>query len=311
MSTPSIPKNLFDFWNSEHIEKHFISILEKLRWNGKPVSPYDPTSKVYFCPSIDRYKCKNTGKFFNVKTGTVLARSKLPLQKWFLALFLFSSHKKGISSCQLARYLGTTQKTAYWVLDDLRNNNLDQSNFIKDMLKGVIEIDETYVGGKNNNRHWDKKVPNCQGRSGEDKTPTLVMVERGGNAIAQVVSNVQQNTLEQIIKANIEEGSTVNTDEWLAYKDLGKWYKHLIVNHRKKQYANGEAYVNTAESFNNCLKGTIKGTYHWISKGKSQGYMNEIAFRYNTRKWSEKDRFELLLSSVVGKNMTYGEFINC
>jgi hypothetical protein len=118
---------------------------------------------------------------------------------------------------------------------------------------------------------------------------------------------VKQETLEPIIRANVEEGSTVNTDEWLAYKDLEKWYKHLIVNHRKKQYANGEAYVNTAENFNNCLKVTIKGTYHWISKGKSQGYMNEIAFRYNTRKYSEQQRLGLLLSSVVGKHLTYGE----
>jgi len=112
--------------------------------------------------------------------------------------------------------------------------------------------------------------------------------------------------LEPIIKANVKEGSTVNTDEWLAYKDLGKLYKHGIVNHGKKQYVNGKISVNTAESFNACLKRTIEGTYHNnISNKHSQGYMNEVAFRYNTRKWNEKDRFDLLLSSTIGKRLTY------
>lgn len=131
-------------------EQTIINYLEKKRWNGNVISPYDPTSKVYFCPSNNQYRCKNTKKFFNVKTGTIFARSKLPLQKWFLAFYLFSSHKKGISSCQLRKYLGITQKSAWYLLDDLRDS-LKQSNFIKEMLEGFVEIDETYVGGKNKN----------------------------------------------------------------------------------------------------------------------------------------------------------------
>ena len=120
-----------------------------------------------------------------------------------------------------------------------------------------------------------------------------------------MVPNVKQETLEPIIRANVKEGSNVYTDEWLAYKDLGKWYKHGIVNHGKKQYVNGKTSVNTAESFNACVKGTIKGTYHNnISKKHAQKYIDEIVFRFNTRKWNEKNRFDLLLSSAIGKRLT-------
>lgn len=198
------------------------------------------------------------------------------------------------------------------LLDELRNSlkQSNFSNFIKEALKGIIEIDETYEGGKNKNRHWDKKVPNSQGRSWKDKTPILVMIERGGKAIAQVVPNVKQSTLEPIIKTNVEEGSNVYTDEWYAYKDLDKWYNHQIVNHRKKQYANGKVSVNSAENFNSHFKGTIRGTYHWISKKHTQKYADEFTFRFNTRKYSNQERFDLVLASVVGKRLTYGELIN-
>lgn len=302
-------KSLLDLQKVFPTEQHCIKYLERHRWNGFISSPYDPNSKVYKLAN-GQYRCKKTKKNFNAKTGTAFANTKLPLLKWFYALHALTSRKKGISSHQLARDIGVTQKTAYYLLEDLRKKGLKQSNFIKGMLKGITEIDETYMGGKNKNRHWDKKVPNSQGRSWNDKTPTLVMIERGGNAIALKVPNVKQETLEPIIRANIEEGSTVNTDEWLAYKDLGKWYRHQVVNHRKKQYADGEAYVNTAESFNNCLKGTIKGTYHNVSKKYLQGYVDEVTFRFNTRKYSEKERFDLALSAIMGKQPTYQQLIN-
>ncbi|RHZ37350.1 IS1595 family transposase [endosymbiont GvMRE of Glomus versiforme] len=286
-------------------EQSIINYLEKKKWDGNAISPYDPASKVYKCAN-NWYKCKNTKRFFNVKTGTMFARSKLPLQKWFLAFYLFSAHKKSISSCQLARDLNITQKSSYLLLKDLRKN-LKQTNFIKDMLKGSVEVDETFIGGKNKNRHWDKKVPNSQGRSWKDKEPILVMIERNGKLIALTVPNTQQNTLEPIINSHIKKGSNVYTDEWYRHSNLAQNFNHQITNHSIKQYVNGKASTNTAENFNSHLKRTITGTYHWVSKKHSQGYMNEVAFRYNTRKYSEQERFDLMLSSVLGKSLSYRE----
>jgi len=178
------------------------------------------------------------------------------------------------------------------------------------MLEGFVEVDETYLGGSNSNRHWDKKVPNSQGRSWKDKVPLLVIVERDGNVIVEVVPNVKKKTLEPIIRANVKEGSNVYTDEWLAYNGLGKWFNHEIVIHRKKQYVSGNASTNSAENFNSCLKRGIYGTYHWIKRKNAQRYANEFAFRYNARNYSDEERFNLMLLSTVGKRLTYQELIS-
>ena len=178
------------------------------------------------------------------------------------------------------------------------------------MFKGFVEVDETYLGGSNSNRHWNKKVPNSQGRSWKDKTPTIVIIKRSGNVIDQVVPNVKQDTLEPIIRANVKEGSNVYTDEWLAYNGLGKWYNHQIVNHRIKQYVNGKASTNSAENFNSHLKRGIYGTYHWVSKKHLPKYLDEFTMRFNTRKYTEQDRFDLLLSSTAGKRLTYRELVS-
>ena len=284
-------------------EQTIINYLEKSRWNDKVISPYDPNSKVYKCAN-NWYKCKNTKRFFNVKTGTTFANTKLKLRDWFVATYLFTSHKKGISSCQLAKDLNITQKSAWYLLDDLRSN-LKQSNFIKDMLKDFVEIDETFIGGKNGNRHKNKKVPNSQGRSWKDKVPVLGILERGGNLIAQVVSNTQQGTIEPIIREHIKENANVYTDEWLAYKDLNKWFNHEIVNHRIKQYVNGNATTNSIEGFWSHLKRSLYGTYHWVSKKHLSKYVDECVMRYNTREHREQERFDFVLSSALGKQLTY------
>ena len=179
------------------------------------------------------------------------------------------------------------------------------------MLENEVEIDETYLGGSNSNRHKDKKVPNSQGRSWKDKTPVLVMIKRDDNVIAQMVPNVERNTLEPIIRKHVEKGSNVYTDEWLAYNELYKTYKHKIVNHRIKQYVNGEASTNSAENFNSHLKRMIYGTYHHTRRKHTQKYIDEFVLRFNTRKHEEKDRFDLImLSSMVGKRLTYRQLIS-
>ncbi len=298
-------KSLLDFLKSHPAEQNCINYFEKLRWGNKVVSPFDPSSKVYKCAN-NQYRCKNTSKYFNVKTGTVFRNSKISLQKWLWALYLFSSNKKGVSSCQLAKHIGITQKSAWFLLHRSRYT-FKHSVFIKEMLKGSVEIDETFIGGKNKNRHWDKKVPNSQGRSWKDKVPVLGMIERGGNLITRVVSNTKQSTIEPIIKANVKENSNVYTDEWFAYKDLGKWFNHQIVNHNAKQYVSGKATTNRIENPWSHLKRMIYGTYHWVSKEHLSKYVDEFTLRFNTRKYRERERFDLVLLLSVGMKLTYRE----
>lgn len=300
-------ESLFGFLKSRSSEQSCIKYLEKRRWKGIITSPFDPNSKVYKCAG-NKYKCKNTGKYFNAKTGTIFENSKISLWKWFYTLYVFVNHKKGISSHQLAKDLNITQKSAWFVLHRLRVGFA--CPIFKTMLKEFVEIDETFIGGSNLNRHKNKKPPKTQGRNWKDKIPVWGAIEKGGNLICQVVPDTKKRTLEPIIEANIEKGATVCTDEWLAYKDLGKWFNHQIVIHQLKQYVNGETTTNRIENSWSHLKRCLYGTYHQISKKHSQGYIDEFTLRFNARKYNEQERFNLVLSSVVGKRLTYQQLIS-
>lgn len=299
-------KSIFDLIKAFPTEQVCIDHLERLNWNGTPVSPFDSTSKVYKCAG-NKYKCKNTGKYFNVRTGTIFDNTKIPLQKWFMALYVFSSHKKGISSHPLAKDISVTQKSAWFLLHRLRYA-FDHPNF-KAILEGHVEIDESFVGGKNKNRHKNKKVEKSQGRSYKDKTPVLGMIQRDGNLITQVVPDTKQETVEPIITKNVLPGANVYTDEWHAYNNLGETFNHSRVNHGAKEYVNAMASTNGMENFWSHLKRGIDGIYHWVSRGHLQSYVDEFTLRFNTRKYNTQMRFDLILSAIAGKKMTYEDLI--
>lgn len=297
--------SILELINAFPDEQTCIDHLEQLRWNGNVVSPFDPSSKVYNCKG-NKYKCKNTGKYFNVRTQTIFDNTKMPLQKWFLAIWLVTSHKKGISSLQLGRDLDITQKSAWFMLQRIRNCfGIDNDT----QLNNEVEVDETYVGGKNKNRHANKKVKNSQGRSAKDKTPVVGMVERGGKVTARTVDNVKSVTLTAEIIKNVKESATLYSDEWLGYKGVARIYDHSIVKHNQGQYVNGRVHTNTIEGFWSLLKRGIFGIYHFTSKKHLQMYVDEFVFRYNTRKGSENDRFNLLLNNIENR-ITYKELIN-
>lgn len=286
-------------------EQSCIDHLTELRWNGNVVSPFDPDSKVYTCKN-NRYRCKNTRKYFNVKTATLFDNTKVPLRKWFLAIWLITSHKKGISSVQLATDLGVTQKTAWFMNHRIRNCYGIQDS---DQLDGEVEIDETYVGGKNKNRHAHKKVESSQGRSTKDKTPVLGMIQRGGKLVAKKIEDVSARTISPEIIETVKQAATIYTDEWTAYKSLDKVYDHLVVKHGSCEYVNGLAHTNTIEGFWSILKRGIFGIYHFTSKKHLQKYVDEFAYRYNTRDYSEAQRINLLLSNTEHR-LTYKALIN-
>ena len=300
-------KSIFDLLKAFPDEQSCIDHLEKLMWDGNPVSPFDPTSKVYKCAG-NKYKCKNTGKYFNVRTGTIFDNTKIPLQKWFLALYVFSSHKKGISSHQLAKDITVTQKSAWFLLHRLRYA-FDHPNF-KNSLGNIVEIDETAVGGESKNKHASKKKKNEQGNTIHDKATVFGMKERDGNVIAVAVDNRQKDTILPIIYENVEAETVVMTDEYTAYNDLAKDYHHLTVNHSAKEYVNGMAHTNGIENFWSHMKRGIDGIYHWVSVPHLQSYVDEFTLRYNTRKFGTQQRFDLILSDVAGKRLTYNNLTN-
>ncbi|MBD80641.1 MAG: IS1595 family transposase [Crocinitomicaceae bacterium] len=287
-------------------ERVCMRYLERMRWGSNIVSPFDSSSKVYKCKN-HRFKCKNTGKYFNAKTKTLFDCTKIELQKWFVAIWLTTSHKKGISSAQLARDIKVTQKTAWFMLQRIRNCfGLDEST----ELAGDIEVDETYVGGKNKNRHRDKKFKYSQGRSYKDKTPVFGMVQRDGKLLAKVVPNVKSITLQTIIYDHVKLGSVMHTDEWLAYRGLNQHYDHRVVEHGKGIYGTEDSTTNTIEGAWSILKRMIIGIYHSTSRKHLQLYVDEFVFRYNSRLASESGRFNLFLNNIehrlTYKGLVYG-----
>lgn len=178
---------------------------------------------------------------------------------------------------------------------------IKQGSFEKP-LEGVIEIDETFVGGKNKNRHANKKVKQCQGRAYKDKTPVLGIKERNGEVRAFVVSDTKAETIQPIVESQVEYGSTVYTDEWWAYKNLHQFYNHSIVNHAAREYINGEVYTNNLEGFWGQFKRSIIGIYHNVSKKHLQRYVDEAVYRHNVKHISDFCRTaSVLTTDFVGK----------
>lgn len=286
-------------------EQTCVNHLEELRWNGNVISPFDSTSKVYVCKG-NKYKCKNTGKYFNVRTATLFDNTKIELQKWFLAIWLVTAHKKGVSSLQLHRDIDVTQKTAWFMLQRIRNCfGIDNDT----QLDNEVEIDETFVGGKNKNKHTNKKDEIIDDVRVSKKAPVIGMVERGGKVIARKVDNTKSETLTKEIVRNIKESAMLYTDEYTGYAGMNKIYDHSCVKHSAGEYVNGRVHTNTIEGFWSLLKRGIFGIYHSTSKKHLQKYVDEFVFRYNSRIATDSYRFNLLLANTEFR-LTYKELIS-
>jgi len=237
-----------------------------------------------------------------VKVGTIFEKSPLSLSKWLPALWLMSNSKNAISSHELARALGVTQKTAWFMSHRIREAMREHS-FQK--LSGVIEADETFIGGKDKNRHANKKKHIQHGHG--DTTIVLGMVERGGRVTAKVVDSVKARDLKPAIRENIEQGSVLYTDELQSYKGLQKEYFRDMVNHSEGQYVKGNAHTNTIENFWSLFKRGIKGTHIHISPFHLDRYLDDQAFRYTNRKTNDFGRFDLSVSKAQGKRLTWNQ----
>ncbi|HVU54304.1 MAG TPA: IS1595 family transposase [Puia sp.] len=297
-------KSLIDLLKKFPDEKTCIEHLEAIRWEGNVVSPFDPVSKVYKCAGF-KYKCKNTGKYFNVRTGTIFEDSKVPLQKWFMAIYIASSHKKGISSHQLAKDVEITQKSAWFLLHRIRYA-FGHENFQK-TFNDVVQADESFFGGKNRNRHADKRIEKSKGRAHKDKTAVLGLMEYG-HVNLTVIPNTQAETIRTVVKSQVKKGAILVTDEYDAYGWLRGHCFHIKVNHTGGQYINGAFHTNSIEGFWSHIKRGIYGIYHQVSRKHLHRYCAEFAYRYNCRKFSDPSRFNLCLASI-DKRLTYKELI--
>ncbi|WP_242661203.1 IS1595 family transposase [Flavobacterium johnsoniae] len=297
LNTAKIFKSVFDMMSTLNSETACREHLEKLRWNGEPICPHcgsqrDNHYKIKGrTEGKFRYKCRDCRLPFTVKIGTIFEKSTIPLQKWFMAIFIFTTNKKGVSSYQLMRELGVTQKTAWFMLSRLRNSVRMRDDFEFD---GITQVDETYVGGKNKNRSKGKKIDNTQGRSLKTKTPVFGMLNNGV-VFTRVVKNTKGKTLQGIIDGKVKKGSTIVSDGWRGYRGLERNYSHEIIKHNLGLFKKGAYHTNGIEGFWGLLKRGIVGIYHFTSDKHLHRYCDEFAYRYNIRTMSVGEQFNFTL----------------
>jgi transposase-like protein len=252
------------------------------------------------------YRCNQCKEDFTVRTGTIFERSHVPLHKWIYAMYLLVTARKGISSMQLAKEIGITQKSAWFVLHRLRE--ACGSKFEK--LRGIIEIDETFVGGKETNKHVSKKLKAGRGTIG--KTPVIGMRERGGRTVAMPIKGVDRATVQGIIERHVEVGSTLHTDESGAYAGIHhSGFDHDTVNHGAGEYVREDVTTNGIESVFAVLKRGLIGVYHHTSPKHLDRYVDEFAFRLNEGnvKNHTLTRLDSFVDGTAGKRLTYKALI--
>jgi len=301
-------KNLIEITQYFSDNNVCVEYLTNMRWKGNVTCAHCKHDKVYELKGATKaYKCAKCRKLFSVTKGTIFENSPIPLQKWFIAMYLLLSHKKGISSCQLAKDISISQKSAWFLLHRIRF--AVQSKSFEMPATSIVECDESYFGGKEKNKHKSKRIEGSQGRSSKTKTPVFGLVERNGRVVAMKVPDTQKHTIQPIIDAHVVVGAKVMTDEWQAYKGLDNRFKHGIVKHGEGIYVIGEAHTNTIEGFWSQLKRSIYGCYHQCSAKHLDAYIDESETRYNTKDLLDYERFENVIT-LTDKRLTYSNLTN-
>jgi transposase-like protein len=303
METPKTLIEAVTFFNET---KNAIEYLASRRWPKGVVCPYCEQDQPMFLETRLIWKCRKCRKQFSVKVGTIFEDSAISLGKWLVVTWQLVNCKNGVSSYEIAKAIGVTQKSAWFMLQRIRKAMQDDRKGGK--LSGEVEVDESYIGGKARNMHKSRKLKTLGGKGGGavGKTAVQGMLQRGGEVRTRVIENTQWQNVVPAIHDNVEAGSHLFTDEVVAYFGLRADYAHQVINHAET-YVNGQIHTNGMENFWSLLKRGLHGTYISVELFHLFRYLDEQALRYNLRKMSDAERFAHVCSHVAGRRLTWNE----
>lgn len=294
---------LTEFTDYFRDEKTCVEHFAAARFRNGEYCPHCRHAKIYKCANGKRYHCANCKQDFTIRTKTVFGESKLPIRKWYMAIYLLSTTSKGISSVQLAKHLGVTQKTAWFMDHRIRKAMKDN----KGQLFGTVEVDETWVGGLAKAMH--KKQRAKQGTGGVGKVGVMGLLQRNGPIVAGVISGSDSDTLAGKVHKHVEPGTRVFTDTWRGYNGLHSHFAHETINHAVC-FGKGELHTNSIESFWALFKRGYQGIYHQMSRKHLQRYIDEFVFRFNQRPLAMADVFANVVDRVTDcSQLPYKELI--
>ena len=287
-----------------------LNYMVSRRWPNGVTCPTCGSSEVRFLANQRRWECKakHAKKQFSAKVGTIFEDSPISLEKWLSAVWIITAAKNGVSSWEIHRSLGITQKTAWFMLHRMR---LGMQSKDGGKLSGEVEVDETFIGAKARNMHADAKLRKLQGRRGgtQGKAIVAAVLERGGKVRAKVIDRRKKKDLQALVREHVEPGSALYSDALKSYEGLDGEFAHQVIDHAIA-YADGQVHTNNCENFWSLLKRGINGTYVSVEPYHLFRYLDEQAFRFNNRQdMNDADRFAMAVSQIVGKRLTYSELI--
>jgi len=299
----SLQEAILYFSHPENCLKYLVA--RRPEWKNGVTCPRCGNDKVSFLKNQLRWQCSShhPRRQFSVKVGTIFEDSPLGLDKWLPAVWMLQNCRNGISSYEVARTLRVTQKTAWFMLHRIR---LAQQDKRGGKLSNNVEVDETFIGGKPRNMHKARRARVISGTGGKDKAIVMGMLERGGKVRTVVMDNRRKQAVQEQIRQHVEAGSAIFSDELKSYDGLSANYQHAVIDHAV-QYVDGNVHTNAMENFWSLLKRGLHGTYVSVEPFHLFRYLDEQACRFNHRKMTDAERFDIAVRQIVGKRLTYKE----